>query len=610
MQKTSFTMHTVRGFVADLRMHLRSDLRGDLSNPRVTYTRPPEPTGLARLHMNEACDDWPEQARAEWIELLKHIPLNEYPETEASLARELEQRLGAPEGGVLLGSSSGALLDHIAMAGVGPGDRVAFPDPGFSLYPLLVRRHGGVSEKIPVGRGMPLDGFVRAAKAGAKQLWITVPNNPTGAWISPREVHLLVQEVSTLPSPPLVVLDEAYAEFAPRTLRLLVDEFEHVLLLRTFSKALASAGLRIGAVIGHPSLIAELNAVKMPYSISSPQLAALQVALKHSAAFNQNVLRTRERRDRLRTALITAGISVTDSASNFLHIDTDVADLLQSHGVLARRLPPGQGTRISLGTEEVTRTVATALGATLPAPTVPPRKQLLVLDVDGVLIEAEASFREAVRRCLAELRPTLPWQDSIFRAMKRLGRMNNDFRLAAGVLALEDHGLLSALTEDAVRWTETLEQSLKSYLPLTTELVTKHYQETKALEVPLVSAEQVQSLGVEFAIFTGRNRVELEDAFTTLGFRCDAVCDCAPHLQKPSPNGLLQLADSFLATDLLYVGDTRDDRTSLEQAAALRPQTNFRFAAVGPDRASFAQPGDLSSDTLRSLLVGHPELFA
>ncbi len=596
--------------MADLRIHLRPDLRPNLQLERASYVRPHEPVGLARLHMNESAEDWPEQARAEWIELLKTLHLNEYPETEGELARTLERRLGAPEGGVLLGSSSGALLDHITMAGIAPGDRVAFPDPGFSLYPMLVRRHGGVSVKVPVGRAMPLEGFVQAAKDGAKQLWVTVPNNPTGAWISPGEVRLLLESLASIPEPPLVVLDEAYAEFSPRTLRLLVDEFEHVLLLRTFSKALGSAGLRLGAVIGHPSLIAELAAVKLPYSISSPQLAALKVALKHSVAFEQSVHRTEERRDRLRNALVSAGYSVTESASNFLHLDTDVCDTLQCHGLLARRLPPGQGTRISMGSEPVTERVATALNAKLEPPGPLVRRPLLVLDVDGVMIDAEESFREAVRLALQDLRPSLCWDSALFRAMKRLGGMNNDFRLAAGLLAIDDRAELNALLNHAVEWTPDHEQSLLSALDACTERVSHHYASTKTKEHALITLPEIAAISVPFAIFTGRNRAELQDAFSTLGFRCEAACDCAPHMRKPTPSGLLQLADSFRATDVLFVGDTRDDRASMVQAASLREQTRFRFAGVGPDRTSFTQEHDFSSETLRTLFSTLLETFA
>lgn len=590
--------------MADPRRFLRADLRED----RATYTRPVEPEGLARLHMNEAAHDWPKAAREAWLSRLADTPLHTYPETEAALTRRLEARMGAPEGGVMLGSSSGALLDFVAMAGLAKGDRVAFPDPGFSLYPMIVKRHRGVSMRVPVGRGLPLDGFLDAAKLGARQLWLTLPNNPTGAWRSPDDVRPLLDAIAAMSDegrdPPLVVLDEAYAEFASRTFRLVVDRYENVVLLRTFSKALASAGLRLGALVGPPALLRELSAVKLPYSISTPQLVALDVALDHAALFDEQVRITAERRDRLFFCLREAEVPVSDTASNFVHVATDVADALAAKGILARRLPASEGTRISVGTEAVCAIVAEVLGAKLPAAQTPARVPLLVLDVDGVMIEAEASFREAVRLALVDLRPQLPWDDALFRAMKRLGGMNNDFRLAAGLLALDDRGHVADVLAGRVAWNDDLEAALGLELPEASRRVAQHYEATKSQEVALITQQELRALAVPYAILTGRSPHELLDAFLTLGFECEAVCDSAPHLAKPAPGGLLQLADAFRATDVVFVGDTKDDRTALVRASALRPETRFVFAAIGPDRDSFARPeeGDLVAPTLRELL--------
>lgn len=601
-------MPRARSSVVDPRRFLREDLRGE----RATYTRPHEASDRprARLHMNEAPADWPRAAKQAWLERLATTDLHVYPETEHALAARLARRLGAPEGGVILGSSSGALLDLLATAGVGPKDLVAFPSPGFSLYPMLVKRHGGVPLEIPVGRALPLEGFAEAARdPRVKQLWVTVPNNPTGAYATPEEVTRLLDQVALLPEPPLVVLDEAYAEFSPRTLRLLPDRYPFVVLLRTFSKALASAGLRLGALVGAPELLAELSALKLPYSISTPQLVALEVALDHAASFDLAVREVQERRDRLVTSLVSAGVDVTPTASNFLHLAEDVMPALEKVDVLARRLPPGRGTRISMGSEETTAKVAAALGAELPSPRPWPRVPLLVLDVDGVMIDAESSFREAVRLALREMRPELPWENDLFRLMKRLGGMNNDFRLTAGLVALFDRGELAQLWEGKLAWNDEREAALQVHLDETSRRVGAHYDLTRKNETALVDEAELRALGVSLAVLTGRAPHELVWAFETLGFSCEAVSDSAPHLRKPEPAGLLQLADAFRATDVVFVGDTRDDRTACHAAAALRPETRFVFAGVGPDHGSFVDEasGDLRAETLRDLLA-LPEL--
>ena len=576
-------------------------LRPDLSD-LPAYQRPPEPPAGVRLHMNEPAADWPEAPRNALLARLRNLPFHHYPERQAELTERLRKRLGAPEGGLLLGPSSGALLDLVAMAGLSADDRVAIPDPGFSLYPLLVRRHGGRVRLVPQGTGFPLEPWFKALDC--RQIWLTLPNNPTGAWIPPEKLEPLLAAAAARPDPPLVVLDEAYAEFAPATHRLAVDRYPNLVLLRTFSKALASAAWRIGYLVGDPDLISKLAILQLPYSLPSASLEALDVALDFAADFEAAVRVIPERRDRLSAALPSH--RAAPSAGNFLHVSPDPSDVLEAAGMKVRRLPGADAARITLGTEEDTSRVATVLGGALPAPAPRPRRRLLVLDIDGVLIDADRSFMEAVARALAELRPALPWSDAAFRAFKRLGGFNNDFRLTAGALALaEAHGDvdLQSLVEEATgQGFPGLESRIQALEPAAQLVVQKHYANTIQLERPLVSLDELRATGRDLAVLTGRPPEELALAWRVLGFQLPAVCDAAPHLRKPEPGGLLQLADAFRAEEILFAGDTIDDASCLRAAATLRPELSWRFAALGPDRARFASSGDVQSASLRNLL--------
>jgi histidinol-phosphate aminotransferase len=552
--------------------------------------------------MNEPASDWPEVARNALMARLRELPFHRYPERQGELTERLSRRLGVPEGGLLLGPSSGALLDLVAMAGLSFGETVAIPDPGFSLYPMLVRRHGGRVRLVPQGIGFPLEPWFSALDC--RQVWLTLPNNPTGAWISPGELEPLLAAAATRPNPPLVVLDEAYAEFAPATHRLAVDRYPNVVLLRTFSKALASAAWRIGYLIGDPALIAKLTTLQLPYSMPAASLEALDVALDFAAEFEAAVRAVPERRDRLAASL--PDHQAAPSAGNFLHLAPDPSIVLEAAGLKVRRLPGADAARVTLGTEADTGRVASALGASLPTPGARPRRRLLVLDIDGVLIDADRSFMEAVARALAELRPTLPWADDTFRGFKRLGGFNNDFRLAAGALALaEAHGdvdLQPVLAAAAGRGFPHLEPRIQALEPAAQITVRKHYAETIQLERPLVTLDQLQDTGWDLAVLTGRPPEELELAWRVLGFQLPAVCDAAPHLRKPEPAGLLQLADAFRAEDVFFAGDTVDDATCLQSAAALRPELHWRFVAIGPDRARFSAPGGLQFAKLQDFL--------
>ena len=574
-----------------------SFLRSDLEETPA-YTRPQEPRGLVRLHMNEAAKDWPPAAKEALLARLRELPFQQYPERQAELTERLRLRLGAPEGGLLLGPSSGNLLDHVALAGLRAGDTVAIPSPGFSLYPMLVRRHGGQVRPLDVGTGFPLESWFKALDC--RQLWITLPNNPTGAWLSPDELEPLLQAAAAHPEPPLVVLDEAYAEFAPMTHRLAVDHYPNLLLLRTFSKALASASWRLGYLLGDPALIRKLAALQLPYSIPAASLEALDVALDFAAEFEEQIRSTTDLRDRLKASL--PNHDVARSAANFLHITPDPATALQKAGLLARALPGTNAARVGIGTEDVVQRTALAMNATLAKAQLRTRRKLLVLDVDGVLIEAERSFMEAVSRALAELAPGLSWTDEHFRAFKRVGGFNNDFRLCSAAWVLAEHGAMERLWTASGIGFPDLEAEIQQREGPAQVVVQKHYAETSKLESPLIELSALRSLGCDLAILTGRPPEELIMAFDVLGWALPAIADAAPHLRKPSPSGLLQLADAFRAESITFVGDTRDDAACLRSAREIRPDLTWHFAAVGADRDLIRDPHDLSAPTLLDLL--------
>jgi len=576
-------------------------LRADLASipPYVRPASEQAGAGMARLHMNEAAADWPAPARRALLERLAVLPFHRYPERQAEITERLRARLGAPEGGLMLGPSSGNLLDLVALACLEPGDEIACPDPGFGLYRLIVARNRGRMRKVPVGTGFPLAPWFEALEAGARQLWLTLPNNPTGAWLSPEALEPLLEAAASRPEPPLVVIDEAYAEFAPLTHRLSVERHPNVLLLRTFSKALASAGWRLGYALGAPDLVGRMAALQLPYSISSASLEALDVALDFARDFDREIRGIVGRRERLGAAL--GSYSAPSSAANFLYVAPDPVPALAGAGMMARAFEGTDAARVSIGTEAEVRRAAEALGGRIDGgPARSPRRRLLVLDVDGVMIDADRSYAEAVARAVRELAPGQAWDDSYWLAFKRVGGFNNDFRLAAAALALAERGGMDRLrTAEGVGFPD-LEARIQVLEPRCKDVVQRHYAETRKLEKPLVSLPELRGLGVDLAVYTGRPPEEWELAVEVLGFELPVVSDSAPHLRKPRPDGLLQLADAFRAEAVLFVGDTRDDAACLAEARTLRPDLEWSFAGVGPDRERLG--GELTGASLRSML--------
>lgn len=227
---------------------------------------------------------------------------------------------------------------------------------------------------------------------------------------------------------------------------------------------------------------------------------------------------------------------------------------------------------------------------------------LLVLDIDGVLIDANRSFHEAVARALRELAPATVWSDDHFQAFKRMGGFNNDFRLAAAALALSETDCTTGDWMPERPVLEALESRIQALEPLAQRHVQAHYAATKALERPWVDLQALQSVPAQLAILTGRPPEELDLAFEVLGFELPAVCDSAPHFRKPASGGMLLLQEQYGARTVVFVGDTPDDALCLRRSRCERPDVRWIFAGVGPDRDEFLDSRDLSAEDLPGLL--------
>jgi phosphoglycolate phosphatase-like HAD superfamily hydrolase len=224
-----------------------------------------------------------------------------------------------------------------------------------------------------------------------------------------------------------------------------------------------------------------------------------------------------------------------------------------------------------------------------------------VLDVDGVLIDPGRTFLEAVASALGELVPGLAWTDADFLRFKRAGGFNNDFRLTAAAMALAEQGAFPG--EGFAAELARLEPRIRELEPRCRTVVRRHYARTRAMERACATRAELAVFPGDLALCTGRPPAELLFAFEVLGFQLPAVGDSAPHLRKPRPEGLIQLADAFRAGEVTFVGDSRDDAAALAGARALRPGIRWIFGAVGPDRGLIAASADLQAGTVQELLA-------
>jgi len=278
-----------------------------------------------------------------------------YPDPMATALREAAaRRYGVASEQVLVGNGSDDLLTMLMRTFVGPDDVVVYPEPTYSLYDTLVTIQEGRSLTIP----FPADFALPAALADAdgRVLIICNPNSPSGTFTPLDVIEDLARGREWI-----VVVDEAYVDFAPATALPLVARYDNVLVLRSFSKSFSLAGMRIGLAFGHPEILAELAKVKDSYNVSRVAIAAGVAALEDYTWMEQNVSRIVASRARLSEELRAVGYDVLPSAANFVLARRPGEDqgavqaALRERGVLVRHFATprlGDALRISVGTDE------------------------------------------------------------------------------------------------------------------------------------------------------------------------------------------------------------------------------------------------------------------
>lgn len=291
-----------------------------------------------------------------------------YPDPEAQALRARAASVyGVPADHILAGNGSDELLALLLRATVDAGDRVAFPVPTYSLYETLVAVQGGEAVRPQFADDWTLPPSLAAP--GARVTFLCNPNSPSGTVVPRAVIEALARDVSGV-----LVVDEAYVDFADGDALALVGRLHNVLVLRTLSKAFSLAGMRCGIAFGHPDLLAGLRTVKDSYNLNRLTQAAAEAALADVPHMLANVARIRATRTRLTSALAGLGYGVPPSQANFVLArrpgadQAPVAAALAARGVLVRHfaVPRLQDAlRITVGTDEETDALLRHLTAVL-----------------------------------------------------------------------------------------------------------------------------------------------------------------------------------------------------------------------------------------------------
>lgn len=330
-----------------------------------------------KLNQNENPFDMPEAVKRRVVEKAVARPWSRYPEFDP---RELREALAAWSGwhadGVIAGNGSNELIEALLLVTVSPGTPVVLPEPTFTLYALLTRILGGEVVSVPLGEGFAYDvrAFLHAARENGATLTIACsPNNPTGTALRIEDVARLCAE-----SEGLVVVDEAYHEFSSRSVVPLLGEHRNLVVLRTFSKAMAMAGLRVGYLLAAPELVREIDKARLPYNVNFFSQSAALAALEEREALDGSVRRLIGLRDELFRALeALPGVRPVPSEANFILFELTASDPkeifedLYREGVLVRDVTAyprlERCLRVSVGSEAENARFVAALRTALEA---------------------------------------------------------------------------------------------------------------------------------------------------------------------------------------------------------------------------------------------------
>ncbi|MBF0193419.1 MAG: histidinol-phosphate transaminase [Magnetococcales bacterium] len=250
--------------------------------------------------------------------------INRYPDGSCYLlTQKLAEHLNVDPSTILLGNGSNELLNMIVRGLISPGENMVFARPSFVVYDLAAAVHFECGRAIPLDKNDKHDlvAMAKAVDAKTKLLMICNPNNPTGTYNSQQEVEALLQSI---PSRVIVVLDEAYFEYAfaddyPNGISLL-QKYPNLVVTRTFSKIYALAGLRVGYAVGHPELITQLQKTREPFNVNTLAQSAAITALSLPHVVKERCMRNKQQGIWLQEQLIRLGFEVVPSQANFLFV--------------------------------------------------------------------------------------------------------------------------------------------------------------------------------------------------------------------------------------------------------------------------------------------------
>ncbi|GBU23193.1 histidinol-phosphate aminotransferase [Fibrobacteres bacterium R8-0-B4] len=285
------------------------------------YHLTPE-TRSVKLNQNENPCDWDRSVKEQAAAFFVERPWNRYPDfVPNALKARLAAHVGVTPDSVIVGNGSNEMLLVLMLSFAAKAKNVIVCPPTFSVYRLLSNGTGASPVDVNLTDRLQYDiPAIQKAAAGnpGSMLIICSPNNPTGNAVSEADLRDILSVHTGV-----FVLDQAYIEFGGFNALKLIDEYKNLIIARTFSKAMAAAGMRLGYMIGAPELIAEINKIKLPYNINFFTEHAASIILDNVSLAEKSVEMIIRERDIMYDYLKTLPFdNVYPSTANFILIRT------------------------------------------------------------------------------------------------------------------------------------------------------------------------------------------------------------------------------------------------------------------------------------------------
>ncbi|MDP7010037.1 MAG: histidinol-phosphate transaminase [Verrucomicrobiota bacterium] len=317
--------------------------------------------GLVKLNTNENPSP-PSPKVLEAVKAAVDGRLRLYPDPTAQKLREaLAKMHGVTSGNVIVGNGSDELLSLATRAFVTPGkDAIQYYTPSYSLYPVLANIHDATRNEVALKEDFSLPVVAELRRGGwdfkAALTYVTTPNAPSGRGYATSKLETLCKAQKGV-----VVLDEAYVDFAEEHAMALVSKFSHVLVSRTFSKAYSLCFQRIGYFVGAARLISTLDKIRDSYNVNGLGQVAALATLRNLPFYRANFKRITHLREQVASALANIDFVVLPSQTNFLLVKPPILSArtwqrkLREHNVLVRwfsDLRVKDYLRITIGSEK------------------------------------------------------------------------------------------------------------------------------------------------------------------------------------------------------------------------------------------------------------------